>query len=442
MRVTAFIRKSTTKVAGNTKATVYFRVRDVECDIKAASELTINPNYWSAERQGYKTRVSLVSEDKRIAFDIAVQELIATISKEYYKGANSEWLKKVIFAYHHPNAYRYQERECQNITLIFWIEKYYQNRLHDKCQIGIYKMLIALITRFQMFQQKVMKRSGFILNVDTMTGEDLFALEKYIANEHTYTLSYPEVYKDCTTKVSKQNRGGNYLAGLMQRLHIAVQWCIKQGATQNNPFLRYEAPKLLYGTPYFLTLEERNIVYEMDLSDNPSLEVHRDMFIFQCLIGCRHGDLIRFTIDNFIDGAIEYIPHKTKDKNTRTVRVPLNEKALSLLEKFRNRHTKTLFPHNSLGKYNEGIREVLRKANITRLVSVLDPQTHEEVKRPICDIASSHMARRTFVGNLYKQVKDPNLIGSMSGHVDGSRAFARYRTIDDDMKIELVNMIN
>jgi hypothetical protein len=52
------------------------------------------------------------------------------------------------------------------------------------------------------------------------------------------------------------------------------------------------------------------------------------------------------------------------------------------------------------------------------------------------------MARRTFVGNLYKQVKDPSLIGSMSGHVDGSRAFARYRTIDDDMKIELVNMIN
>lgn len=52
------------------------------------------------------------------------------------------------------------------------------------------------------------------------------------------------------------------------------------------------------------------------------------------------------------------------------------------------------------------------------------------------------MARRTFIGNMYKKVKDPDLIGSMSGHVEGSKAFARYRTIDDDMKRELVDMIN
>lgn len=40
------------------------------------------------------------------------------------------------------------------------------------------------------------------------------------------------------------------------------------------------------------------------------------------------------------------------------------------------------------------------------------------------------------------QVPDPNLIASMSGHVEGSRAFARYRNIDDDMKRKLVDMIN
>jgi hypothetical protein len=51
------------------------------------------------------------------------------------------------------------------------------------------------------------------------------------------------------------------------------------------------------------------------------------------------------------------------------------------------------------------------------------------------------MARRTFVGNLYKKVKDPNLVGSLSGHKEGSKAFARYREIDDDIKKELVNMI-
>ena len=76
------------------------------------------------------------------------------------------------------------------------------------------------------------------------------------------------------------------------------------------------------------------------------------------------------------------------------------------------------------------------------MVSVIDVKTNEEVKKPVNEIASSHLARRTFIGNLYKKVKDPDLIGSMSGHVEGSRAFSRYRAIDDEMKKELVDMIN
>lgn len=75
-------------------------------------------------------------------------------------------------------------------------------------------------------------------------------------------------------------------------------------------------------------------------------------------------------------------------------------------------------------------------------MTVIDTLTHLEVKHPINEIASSHMARRTFIGNLYKQVKDPNLIASMSGHVAGSKAFARYRAIDDDMKKELIDLID
>jgi hypothetical protein len=76
------------------------------------------------------------------------------------------------------------------------------------------------------------------------------------------------------------------------------------------------------------------------------------------------------------------------------------------------------------------------------MVTVLNPTTREEEKRPLNEIASSHLARRTFIGNLYKKVKDPNLVGSLSGHKEGSKAFARYRDIDEDMKKELVNLLD
>ncbi len=76
------------------------------------------------------------------------------------------------------------------------------------------------------------------------------------------------------------------------------------------------------------------------------------------------------------------------------------------------------------------------------MVTVLNLTTGAEEKRPINEIASSHLARRTFISNLYKKVKDPNLVSSLSGHKEGSKAFARYRDIDEDMKKELVNLLD
>ena len=109
------------------------------------------------------------------------------------------------------------------------------------------------------------------------------------------------------------------------------------------------------------------------------------------------------------------------------VRVPLNKRASTLINKYKGVDTQNrLFPFVSLQSYNNYIKEIFLLCGITRSVTVVDSVTGKEVQRPINEIASSHMARRSFVGNLYKKVKDPNLIASMSGHVEGSQAFTRY----------------
>lgn len=78
---------------------------------------------------------------------------------------------------------------------------------------------------------------------------------------------------------------------------------------------------------------------------------------------------------------------------------------------------------------------------LTRNVTIWNSTLGREEQHPLYELASSHIARRTFIGNLYKKVQDPNMIGKLSGHVEGSRAFARYRTIDDEMKKKLVSML-
>ena len=88
------------------------------------------------------------------------------------------------------------------------------------------------------------------------------------------------------------------------------------------------------------------------------------------------------------------------------------------------------------------IKKIFTTCGVNRIVTVLNLITGEEEKRPLNEIASSHLARRTFIGNLYKKVKDPNLVGSLSGHKEGSKAFAHYRDIDEGMKKELVNLLD
>ena len=100
-----------------------------------------------------------------------------------------------------------------------------------------------------------------------------------------------------------------------------------------------------------------------------------------------------------------------------------------------------LLPFISEQNYNDNIKAAFTVAGITRLVTELDPVTRKEVKHPLNEIASSHLARRTFAGNIYRQVKDPNLVASLTGHAEGSQAFNRYREIDLGMKQDLMKIL-
>ena len=209
----------------------------------------------------------------------------------------------------------------------------------------------------------------------------------------------------------------------------------------SNPFRRFKIARDVYGTPYYISLEERHQIEQADLSSRPKLAIQRDIFVFHCCLGCRVGDLKRLTTANLIEGEIHYIAQKTKAGNPKTIKIPLNETAMAIVEKYADPNRESLLPFISDQKYNYAIKEIFTLAGITRKVVVRNSVTGEQEIRPINEIASSHMARRTFVGNLFKKFKDQSLISELSGHVPNSREFARYREIDSELKREMVSVI-
>lgn len=444
MKTTAFIRKSAKKNDTDSLATIYFRLRDGKKDIKAASELTINPNHWSSDKQGYKDRVALVSEEKKLALSNEIQNILNLITQNYTADADNEWLSSIIDKYHHPNRYKTEEEiaaESKPNLLELFADFLIKHKLSEVRKKN-FRVVQRALARYELYVRTTHPRDkDFILDVETVTPDTLRDMWDFFQNEYQYFELYPSIYESIPEKRTPQPRSKNTLIDCFSRIRTFFIWCFDNKYTINRPFDKFPIEECTYGTPYYITLEERDKIFNADLSATPQLAIQRDIFIFQTLIGCRVSDLYRMTKLNVVNEAIEYIPKKTKEGNPLTVRVPLNGKAKEILECYKE-HEGKLLPFISEQKYNDAIKKIFKLAGIDRIVTILDPLTHDEVKRPLYEVASSHLARRTFIGNIYKKVKDPNLVSALSGHKEGSKAFRRYRDIDEEMKKDLVKLLD
>lgn len=303
-----------------------------------------------------------------------------------------------------------------------------------------FRCMLRMVKRFCIY-------AGINLDINTLSSDHLIQFESFLKIEHTFfdsegkCIKHSGIYKKEPCTIIPKPRGINAVNEIMRRLRTFYNWAEKNQFTSNNPFKTYKVPACVYGTPFFITSEERDKLFNYDFTSHPALAIQRDIFVFQSNVGMRAGDMYELTTSNIVNGAIEYVANKTKDEHGQTIRVPLSTQAREIIKRYQSSTRVELLPFVSIQKYNVAIKKMLKLAGIDRIVTVLNPTTRIEEQRPIWEVASSHMARRNFIGNLYNKTQDPNTIGSMTGHVEGSRAFARYRNIDDAVKRNLIDLL-
>ena len=315
---------------------------------------------------------------------------------------------------------------------------------HDRLQQFL--VLRRMLLRFQCY--RISK-----IDIDKFTCEDLQIFHDFLSNEHTFFDSeghclkkYQYIYSQYPeARISK--RGENAIHSILKRLRTFYNWAKRTGECNKNPFATYKLKPCVYGTPIYLTKEERDKLRDYDFSSRPHLGIQRDIFIFQSLIGIRVGDFYRLTESNLVhvEGSpkkfIHYIPSKTLQETGSVVSIPLSADAETILNRYKDLHLPTLLPFISEQKYNKSIKECMRIAGLNRIVTRINPTTGQPEQKELWETASSHMARRNFIGILYSQIKDPDIIASMTGHVEGSKAFARYRNIDNNIKSEIIDLL-
>lgn len=434
-----------------------------------------------AERMGYALRKSgEITISKRIETpevkyhreqEAKINKLKEVIAIKYDEAdkdnINGDWFKEIVDRFNHPEKYITAKAQGQSFYELG--EQYIKKRDLAESHARVFRVLFRAVARYEGFIRATdATRKSFSFDIDTITKDDIEDFSDYLRNEKSLSEEYPSIFEKLLDEypvgVRKgrdklEERGENTIIKMRTRLKSLFMFFYDEGKTSNRPFDGVTIGTAKVGTPYYITIEERNKIAEADLQASwetmdddfkkkckmpiKTLISCRDIFVFQCLIGCRVGDLLNLTERHIHDGILVYTPHKTKDgADAMQARVPLHPKAIALIEQYKGADAKgRLFPFITAQKYNDAIKAIFTMAGVTRDVEVRNPKTGENEIRPINEIASSHLARRTFVGNAYFKVHDPNLIGKMSGHVEGSKAFKRYRKIEDETLKEVIDLI-
>lgn len=415
-------RTSSKIIAGKSELLVRFYAPNA-VDLRAKSRIYVPHDDWNTQQQRLNiprrnmNQHTIMLTQLQQQIDDLRAYILERFMADYY--VNKSWLENVIAEFHHADA------KNAPVLIADTVEQYIS--AHDILDTTArkYRVVENLLRRFS-------SAKHCQLYVGQLTTAQIDDFVQFLRKESKQRKSGKDVIVE---------RSQNTINTKLRCIRALCHWYVETGRAETNPFDRYKIPSDVYGTPTFLTLDERDKLYATHF-DSVAMETQKDIFVFQCHVGCRVSDLMSLTTANLTnDGFLQYIQQKLRKSKPIVVRVPLTDTAKEIIAKYAGQPDNRLLPFISDIKYNVAIKKVLRAAGITRTVIVQNKLTYEEEPRAICDIAASHLARRTFMGNMFKKVKSERIVSAFTGHAAHSQAFSRYTDVDDEMKRQIIQEI-
>ena len=405
------------------------------------SELKIEQAYWSNETQSVRKRIAY-DEDKRYEFDRQVAE-IKTRILEWYKDTKVSGVvsAQALMMYMDSHRTPIESKSMpEGDVFLDAYSTYLRESRFTENRAKQHRVVIRDLERFQKYRAALLRYPGFLLTMQNFDKQMAKDFRFFIENEHILQTQYAELYRNekCIEK-----RGKNTILAKLSAARAFTNWAHKEGVTSHKPFAGMKLDDETYGDPYMLTAEELSRLKRTRLHRHPKLEYFRDTFLFQSALGCRLSDLKALrgvNISKVADGLIvEYIAEKTHREHPKVLRIPMNETAAEIY----HRRLENRDPHQLLFKftdqyYNNALKKIFLAARLTRYVNILDSKNGGITQKRLCDVASSHMARRNFISQMFEVFTDQNLVSELSGHAYNSKAFVRYRRVTDDLRKKMV----
>jgi integrase len=189
-------------------------------------------------------------------------------------------------------------------------------------------------------------------------------------------------------------------------------------------------------TAIYLDEKELKKMYDEDLSDSPTMELARDIFLIGCYIGQRVGDYNGLTKDDIVTKkGISFF--KIRQSKTKTdVLCPITKEISEIM---RLRHNN--LPPKKLNEpdINDNIKDLGKRLGFTKKIKCEFTQGGKKIVQmlPKYELIMTHTARRSFCTNMYLKKMPVYDIMLFSGHKT-EREFYKYIKIKDEERAQYI----
>lgn len=264
MKISAIIKKSAKRYDTESSATVYLRLRDGRrVDMTSPTQLSINPNLWDEKSEAIKSKV-VCDEEFRKTFNDDIRQLKSFIEQEY--PANQEepvekgWLKMAVDKYYNPRKYMTEEEileETKPTLHELFLEFLEKHKLSDVRKKN-FRVIGRAMLRYELYVRATKRgHKKYEMYIDDITSDTIRDMWDFFENEYRYFDEYPQIYEKIPEFRKPKQRGHNTMSEMFTRIRTFSLWCYDNKKTTNRPFDDFKIEECRYGTPIYITIEER-----------------------------------------------------------------------------------------------------------------------------------------------------------------------------------------
>ncbi|MGA9588934.1 MAG: site-specific integrase [Salegentibacter sp.] len=242
--------------------------------------------------------------------------------------------------------------------------------------------------------------------------------------DYNFILKFENFLRSIKPKHYQKNLQHNAVMKHIQRLKKMISLAYRMDWIERNPFRKFEST-LEPREREFLSPQDLTAIETAEL-ESQRLQRVRDLFVFSCYTGISYGDLVLLKPENLTVGIDRKLWIITKRmKNGNSVKVPLLNKAVAILENYKDhplcKINNTLLPKLSNQKVNHYLKEI---------ATICEIQKH----------ITFHLARHTFATTVALSNGMPiETVSKILGHkkLSTTQIYAKVveRKLSDDMEM-------